>query len=285
METNRPFAIARSVCGVADRKSISLLGLSLELLLLSSEDLWLGELFVVLWWDDLDEVWHDLGGTRGGGSLGSLHNLNSKTKHSLSHLDATDGSVDELELWLTGGDLVTLGVLLGLGSLSTDLTGDDDLTTDGTTTAHDGSKDVVGGHTDWGSVQELSLEDLDVGSSAHILVVSEWLEGDVELVLNIIEAVSLLNGGLDLLHESHVLVNDILEAGASDTDLSVVAGATNLKTSISLLSEGLGEELIELGLEDSIGNELLLGVELSSLSFCHVDQFLYLSQTSRNCEY
>ena len=232
-------------------------------------DRWLDVWVLLLWLDDVDEIWHDLL-VLADADLGALHNLDSETEDSLTELDGTDGLVDEIVLWLTSGDLVTHGVLLGLGTLSTDLTGDDDFATDGTTTAHDGSEDVVGGKTDWGSAQELVLEGLDVGSSAEVLVVWEGLDGEVNLVGLVVEVVSLLNEGLDLLDLTGLLLEEVSGLGASDTDLSSGGGEADLNSGVSVNSEGSGEELVELSLEDSIGDELLLGVHLSSdLSFCH----------------
>merc|ERR1719327_636580 len=114
------------------------------------DDSWLDLLNLLwcnLWWMDLDEVWHDLGG------LASLtlerhHNLNLETEHTLSHVNVTHCHIYELLLWLTSGDKITRTVLLGLSSLTTDLTTNDDGATNGTTT-HDITHDVVDSHTNW----------------------------------------------------------------------------------------------------------------------------------------
>ena len=97
---------------------------------------------VVLGLGDRDEIWHDLLDSADL-NLGTLHNLDLKTEDTLTELDGTDSDIDEIVLGLTGRDLITLSVLLGLGSLTTDLTGDQNLATDGATTSHDCAKNVV----------------------------------------------------------------------------------------------------------------------------------------------
>ena len=130
---------------------------------------------LILGLEDLDEIWHDLGNVSDL-DLGTLHNLDLESDNTLSEFDGSDGDVDEIVLGLTGGDLVTLSVLLGLGTLSTDLSGDDDFATNGTTSSHDSSENVVGGKSDWGSSEELVLEGLNVGGGAEGLLVWEWLD-------------------------------------------------------------------------------------------------------------
>merc|ERR1719240_1371905 len=134
------------------------------------DDSWLDLLNLLwgnLWWVDLDEVWHDLS-LLASLALERLHNLDLEAEHTLSHVYVTHGHIHELLLWLTSGDKITRTVLLGLCSLTTHLTTDDDRATDGTTT-HDITHDVVDGHTHWRSVKELEFEDfaLELRSKAR----------------------------------------------------------------------------------------------------------------------
>ena len=217
---------------------------------------------------DLDEIGHDLLG----GSVtdfDTLHDLDLKTKDTLTELDVTDGLVNEIVLGLTSGDLVTLGVLLGLCALSTDLSGDHDLATGGTTSAHDSAEDVVGGKTDGGAGEELELKGLNVGGSGQVLVVGEGLDGELDLVVLVVEVVSLLDEGLDLLNLTLGLVEEDGAVSGTDADLGGHAGGTDLNTGVTLDSKGSGEELVELSLEHSVGNELFLGVDLLNLLVCH----------------
>jgi len=202
--------------------------------------------------------------------LGALHDLDLETKHTLTELDGTRRRIDEIVFGLTGGDLVTLSVLLGLGTLTADLTRDDDLATDGLTTAHDGTEDVVGGHTDGGAGQELVLEGLDVGGGAKVSVVRNGFDGKIDLVVGVVEVVPLLDERLDLLDLTGLLGEEILALGGTDADLSVDTGGANLNTGVALHTESLLQELVELSLENTVSDELLLRVNLlGSSCFSH----------------
>ena len=123
---------------------------------------------------------------------------------------------------------------------------------------------------DGGAGQELVLEGLDVGGGAQVSVIRDWLDGEVDLVVGVVEVVSLLDEGLDLLDLTGLLGEDVLALGGADTDLSVDGGGADLNAGVALNSESLLEELVELSLEDTVGDELLLGVDLlASSCFSH----------------
>ena len=222
-----------------------------------------------LWLVDLNEIGHDLllGADL---DLGALHDLHLETEHTLAELDGTSRRIDEIVLGLTRGDLITLSILLGLGTLTTDLTSDDDLATDGHTTSHDGSKNVVGGHTDGGAGQKLVLEGLDVGGGAKVPVIRNGFDGKIDLVVGVVEVVPLLDERLDFLDLTGLLGEEILALGGTDADLSVDTGGADLNTSVALHTESLLQELVELSLENTVSNELLLRVDLlGSSCFSH----------------
>ena len=172
---------------------------------------------LVLGLQDLNLIGHDLlAGAHA--DLGTLHDLDLETEDTLTELDVTDSNVDELSLGLTSGDLVTGSVLLGLGTLTTNLTRDDNFATSGTTASHDGTHDVVGGHTDWDTVQELELEGLNVGGSGQVLVVWEWLDGELDLVVLVVEVVPLFNDGLDFSNSSGTLLHELVVLGGNNSD-------------------------------------------------------------------
>ena len=210
---------------------------------------------------DLDEIWHDLG------CLASLtlerhHDLNLETKHTLSHVDVTHGNVDELLLWLTSGDQVTRAVFLGLGSLTSDLTTDNDGAANGTS-SHDVTHDVVDSHTDWRSVEEFELEDLALELRVEGSVVIEWLDNDLDLVVLVVEVVSLLNDRLDLSDLSGTVLDESIGVGNSHSDLSGHRGSSDLNAGEALLLEHSLKKSVDLSVEDTIGHELLLGIKLS----------------------
>ena len=244
-------------------------GLSLiTSVLLGGDDLRLSVRIIILGLFDLNEIGHDLL-LVADLDLGALHDLDLETENTLTKLDGTSSGVNEIVLGLTSGDLITLSVLLGLSTLATDLTSNDDLATDSTTTAHDSTKDVVSGHTDGSTSEELELKSLNVGGSAQVSVVGDGFDGKVDLVVGVVEVVSLLNEGLDLLNLTGLLVEEFVALGSTNTDLGVDAGGANLDSGITLHTESLLEELVELSLEDTVGNELLLGIDLLNTSFSH----------------
>jgi hypothetical protein len=70
-------------------------------------DLWCGKYFVFLWVVDLDEIWHELEGTVWHNSLNITHDLNLKSKNTLSHENMSNGGINEFSLWLTGRDQIS----------------------------------------------------------------------------------------------------------------------------------------------------------------------------------
>ena len=148
---------------------------------------------LILWIEDLDKIRHNLD-VLSNLSFDGLHDLDLDTNSTLSHEAMSDRGIDELLLWLSGRDKITSVVLLGLGSLSSDLTGNDNLDTDGTS-SHDTTHDVVNGGSNWDSGEELELKVLNVGSGAESSVVVKWSDGELNLVVIIVEVVSLLDEG------------------------------------------------------------------------------------------
>ena len=230
---------------------------------LRGNDIWvLVVIAVILRLRDLDRVGHNLVFAALDLDFGTLHDLYLESKNTLTQLDVSHCNVDEIVLGLTRRYLVTLSVLLGLGTLATYLTGNNNLTTGGVSATHDGTEDVVGGHTDWGACEELVLESLAVGSGAEVTIVLQSPDGEVDLVVAVVEVVSLANERLDLLHLTSLLGGDVVGLGGTDADLRIDGGGADLDASIALHTESLLEELVELSLENTIGNELLLRVDL-----------------------
>lgn len=225
---------------------------------------------LILGLKNLNEVGHDLLGGAGA-DFSTLHDLDLEAQDALAEFDVTHSDVDEVLLGLTSGDLVAGVVLLGLCALTADLAGDNDLATGSTTTAHDGSHNVVSSHTDGGAVQELVLKGLNVGGGRQLLGVGEGLDRELDLVVLVVEVVSLLDEGLDLLDLAGGLHEEVLALGGADADLSGHVGGTHLNSGVALETEDAGEQLVELSLEHSVSNELLLGVDLLlNLLVCHL---------------
>jgi len=195
------------------------------------DDSWLDLVDLIgglLWWVDLDEVWHDLD-FLAILALERHHNLDLEAENTLSHVDMTHSLIDKLLLGLTGGDKVTSSVLLGLCSLTTDLTTDHDCATNGST-SHDIIQDVVDGHTNWVSAKKLELEDLTLERGIESSVVVEWLDDNFDLVILIVEIISLLDDGLDLSDLSGTILDKCVGVGNSDSDLGGHGSGSDLDT-------------------------------------------------------
>ncbi len=79
---------------------------------------------------------------------------------------------------------------------------------------------------------------------------------------------SLFNEGLDFL-DLFLSLQDVFSFGDSDSDFSSEVADLDFDSLVSELSEDLGEELMELGLEYSVGNELSLDCDLSGFVLLH----------------
>lgn len=79
---------------------------------------------------------------------------------------------------------------------------------------------------------------------------------------------SLFNEGLDFL-DLFLSLQDVFSFGNSDSDFSTEMTDLDFNSLVSELSEDLGEELMELSLEDSVGNELSLDCDLSGFVLLH----------------
>ena len=83
------------------------------------------------------------------------------------------------------------------------------------------------------------------------------------------EAVALLNERLDLLNLTGGLAQEVLALSGSNADLSGHGGGAHLNAGVTLETESTDEELVELSLEDTVSDELLLSVDLLDLLVCH----------------
>ena len=218
---------------------------------------------------DFDKVWHNLDGVWTSFDFSTRHNLDLKSNNSPTELNGSGSRVNEIVFGLTSRYLVTLGVFLGLSTLSSDLTGDDNLATDGISASHNVTKDVVGSKTDWSTTEELVFEGLNVGGSAEGSLEWKWFHRELKFVVSIVEVVSLLDHRLDFLDLTRLFVEEGLAVGGANTDLSAHAGGTNFDTGVTFDSHCSAEELIELSLENTVGNEFLFAIDLLNLLVSH----------------
>jgi len=219
-----------------------------------------GVLNVFLRFNDGDNV--SLRNTRSTGDLSSgiegQHNGDLDTQNTLLHQNVANSGVNIRDDRVTSLDHVTIAELHGLGTLGSNFTGNDDLTTTGIT-LHDESDNTVASTSDSETTQKLVSEGLGLSGSAESAVLNTLGE-QVELVG--LEVESLLNHGGQLLDAASLLSKNVLSSGGLDDDLGLVGGSSDLNTRVTILSELLREESVQLCVEDTVGNELVLLVDV-----------------------
>jgi hypothetical protein len=190
-------------------------------------------------------------------SLGVVwqENRNSDTDNSLSHHNVTDGHIGVDLSGVTGLDHVTISELHSLGTLSSELSGDNNLATLGGG-LHDESDNTVASTTDGESSQELELEGFGLGLGTETTVLDAL---GVQFDGAIGETESLLDDTGQLTDAASVLSKDVLGSGRSDDDLGTVRSGADLDSGVTVFGKLRNEQFIEFGVEDTIGNKLALG--------------------------
>ena len=182
------------------------------------------------------------------------HDLDLDSQNSLAQENVADGGVNKVLGGLTRVDHESVNELHGLGTGTAELSGDNNLATLGTR-LHDVADNTVAGTTDGNTVKELVLEGLALGNSA------ETAEGDllgVELDGVLGELETLLDQGGQLADATALDTENLLGLGGTDDDLGAGGGDADLDTRVTLSSELALEELVQLGVENTIGDELLV---------------------------
>lgn len=202
--------------------------------------------------EDGDGVGQGLLGTGLALGVGAAHDLDLDTQDTLAEQDVTGGAVDELLGGLTRVDHETVGELHGLGTGGTELSGDDDLATLGAG-LHDEAEDTIAGTTDGETVEQLVTEGLALGDGGQTTVLDlGGVEGDA--VLGELEA--LLDEGGELTDAATLLSENLLGVGGADDDVGDGGSDADFDARVSLLSQLALEELVQLGVEDTVSDEL-----------------------------
>jgi len=189
------------------------------------------------------------------------HNFDLNSHNSLLEEDVSGGDVQIVDLRLTGADHVTLLEFHGLRSLLLQLSGDDNLATF-RLILHHSLDDAVGGQSEGNILKELELEGFDLGGGAETLVLDS-LDGELNGVLGVVE--SLLDQEGQFSDLSAFQTNDVLSLGGLDSNFGLDGGNSDLNTGVTSGLEGLAQEGVEFGLEDTIGDEFLLFVDLLNI--------------------
>lgn len=212
----------------------------------------LDDALLLLGLEDGDGVREGLLGTGLALGVGAAHDLDLDTKDTLAEENVAGGGVDEVLSGLAGVDHEAVGELHGLGTGGTELAGDDDLATLGAG-LHDEAEDTVAGTADGETVEELVAEGLALGDGGETAVLDlGGVEGDG--VLGELEA--LLDEGGELADAASLLAEDLLGVGGADDDVGYRGGDADLDAGVALLGQLALEELVELSVEDAIGDEL-----------------------------
>lgn len=184
--------------------------------------------------------------------VGAAHDLDLDTEDTLAEQDVTGGAVDEVLGGLTGVDHEAVGELHGLGTGSTELSGDDDLATLGAG-LHDEAEDTIARTADGQTVEELVAEGLALGDGGQTTVLNlGGVEGDA--VLGELEA--LLDQAGELADATALLAENLLGVGGADNDVGDGGGDADFDAGVTLLSQLALEELVQLGVENTVGDEL-----------------------------
>mmetsp|Transcript_12557 Transcript_12557/g.18306 ORF Transcript_12557/g.18306 Transcript_12557/m.18306 type:complete len:288 (+) Transcript_12557:38-901(+) len=196
-------------------------------------------------------------------------NTNSDSYNSLTHHNVSDGHVGVYLSSMSSLDHVSISELHGLGTLSTELSGDNNLTSLGAG-LHDETDDSITGTTDGKSSQQLVLETLSLGLSTKSTVLNTL---SIKLNGTIIEVESLLDNRGQFTDALSLLSEDVLGTSGTDNDVGTVGGGAYLNSSVTVLGELGNEELVELRVEASISDKLALGRHFGAIGH-HLENWL-----------
>jgi len=229
--------------------SSSLCGLGLSTVILGH---WLDNGLLSLWLNDGDGVWEGLLWSRLSFWVRSAHDLDLDTEDTLAEENVAGGGIDEVLGWLTRVDHEAIGELHGLGTGSTELTRDDNLATLGAG-LHDEAEDTIASTADSETVEELVAEGLALGDGGKTTVLDlGGVEGDRVLW----ELEALLDQGCELANATALLAENFLGVGCADDDVGDGWGDADFDSGVSLFSKLALEELVQLGVENTVSDEL-----------------------------
>lgn len=202
--------------------------------------------------DDGDGVRERLLGAGLALGVGAAHDLDLDTQDTLSEQDVAGGAVDEVLCGLARVDHEAVGELHGLGTGGTELAGDDNLAALGAG-LHDEAQDTIAGTADGQAVEQLVAQRLALGDGRETAVLDlGGVEGDGVLG----ELESLLDQRGELADAAALLAEDLLGVGGADDDVGDGGSDADLDAGVALLSKLALEELVELGVEDTVSDEL-----------------------------
>ena len=227
---------------------------------------------------DGDDIGQELGGAHDAGRIVGAHDADLDADATSAEEDVALSGVNEFFAGGTGADHVSVTELHGLATLSTDLAGDDDVNTLGAG-LHAEAQDAHRGTADGEGANELEAEGLDLGHGGEATVL-DALDVDLDATFGVLEA--LLDDGGQLADTAALLTKDFLSLGGVDHDLGTGGGDTVVNTAEAILSELALEELVELGVEDTVADELSLLAEGSHDYLCPLSRWRKKNKNRRD---
>jgi len=218
----------------------------------------LGDGFVDRGLEDGDRVRQRLAGTSLALGVGTLHDFDLDTEHTLSQQNVADSKVNKVDGGLTGVDHEAVGEFHGFSTRGTELARDDDLTTFGAR-LHDETEDTIACTADGETTEQLVSQALALGDSRETTVLN-LLGVELERVLGKLE--TFLDESSELADTAPLLAQDFLGVGCTDDDLSAGVGDTDVAARVTFLSELASEKFIEFGAENTVGDKLALFADL-----------------------
>jgi len=202
--------------------------------------------------DDGDGIGEGLLGTGLAFWVAATHDLDLNTQNTLSEEDVAGSSVDEVVDGLAGVDHEAVSELHALCSSSTQLARNNHLATLGTA-LHDESQHTVACSSHGQTVQQLVSERFALGDGRETAVLDlGGIEGNAVLG----ELESLLDERGEFADSSTLFAQDFLGVCRPDDDVGDCRRDSNFNAGVALLGQLALEELVQLGIENTVGNEL-----------------------------
>ncbi len=217
--------------------------------------------------EDRDIVGQGVFGAVLAGGVLVEHNLDLDAEHALSEHDVAHGRVDKVAHRLARVDHETVGKLHGLGTGSAQLARHNNLAacervrrleskerrTLGAR-LHNESDNAVAGTTDRQALQQLELDGFGLGNGAETALL-DALGKQLNTVG--LEVESALDERRELSDSSALFAEHRLRAGGADNDFRACGRHSHLEARIAVLGQLAGEELVQLGKEDSVSDKLV----------------------------
>jgi hypothetical protein len=188
------------------------------------------------------------------------HNTDPDSDDTLSHENVTNGHIGVNLSGMSSLDHVTITELHTLGTLSTELSSDNNFATLGRSFHHE-SDNTVASTSDGKSSQKFELEGFGLSLGAKSAVLDTF---GVELDGSFGKGESLLNNRSKLTDAATILSQDVLGAGGANDNFGTVGCGANFDTSVTVFGQLASQQLVQLTVEHTIGDELALAGHTTS---------------------